>query len=314
MIARTETRPPGPRDPDFIVIGAMKAGTTTLFEALKRHPGAFMADPKEPNYFSMDSVYNDRGRDWYRGLFAEARPDQLCGEASPSYTRHPRFPETARRMAADLPGVKLIYIMRHPVERFYSNYVFDRSFGFDEPIAQTLTERPYVLETSRYLRQIERYLEWYPPSQLHCVVLDDLRSDPVGVLDRLAEFLGLPRFPEYQGEPQRANERGEQHRVRQGNRLLSAARSLPGASVVAKALPTSTREACRRFVSQTLPQSALGRLITRRHLSRVEPLTDALREQLHELLDPSTVELERFLGRDLSAWRRPSAAGEAPSR
>ena len=295
----------GPRDPDFIVIGAMKAGTTTLFEALRAHPDVFMANPKEPNYFSMDAVYQDRGRQWYRELFAGARADQVCGEASPSYTRAPRFPNTAERMAVDLPDVRLVYIMRHPVERFYSNYVFDRSFGFNEPIEQTLSERPYVLETSRYIDQIRRYLDRFPSAQLHCIVLDDLRSDAAGVLSRLADFLGLQEpFPSDSDEPAQANQRGEQHLVRQGNRLLSAARSVPGVGIATKAMPQSAREACRRFVSETLPQSVLGKLTTRRHLSRIQPLTEELRTRLHDLLDPSTTELEGFLGRDLSHWKR----------
>ncbi|MGI9457226.1 MAG: hypothetical protein ACR2NU_11740, partial [Aeoliella sp.] len=90
---------------DFVVIGAMKAGTTTVFEYLSRHPQVFMADPKEPNYFSMDDVHS-RGMDWYRGLFAEASDEQICGEASASYTRYPRFPQSAARMAELLPDAK----------------------------------------------------------------------------------------------------------------------------------------------------------------------------------------------------------------
>ncbi|MEO0532121.1 MAG: sulfotransferase, partial [Planctomycetota bacterium] len=202
------------RDPDFIVIGAMKAGTTTLYAHLQAHPQVFMADPKEPNYFSKDEVYQEKGRDWYRRLFADARPDQRCGEASPSYTRAPRFVATPERMAAEVPNAKLVYIMRHPVERFYSNYVFDRSFGFNEPIRATLVERPYVLETSRYIDQIRRYLEHFPAERLHCLLLDDLRSDLDATLRRLAAFLGIADFATADEANVRANERGEQHTKR----------------------------------------------------------------------------------------------------
>lgn len=303
--AAAQVRPEtGLRGPDFIVIGAMKAGTTTLFEHLRRHPSLFMADPKEPNYFSIDEVYA-RGPEWYHGLFAGAGDDQLCGEASPSYTRYPRFPETPARMAEGAPHAKLIYLMRHPVDRFYSNYVFDRSFGHREPLRDTLTERPYVLETSRYLTQIRRYLEHFPREQMLCLLLDDLKADPAGVLAQVARFLGVADFADSPGdEPVLANQRGQQHTVRQGNRLLAAARSAPGVKGLTGLLPESARASCRRFVSQTLPQSPVGRWLASRHHQKIDPLTDELRAELHDRLDPDTAELENFLGRNLSHWRR----------
>lgn len=308
--AKTTNACARPRYPDFIVIGAMKAGTTTLYQHLRRHPGILMADPKEPNYFSIDSVYS-RGLPWYQGLFAAAGEDQLCGEVSPSYTRYPRFPDTPDRMARACPGVKLIYLMRHPVERFYSNYVFDRSFGHNEAIRDTLHQRPYVLETSRYLSQINRYLDFFPREQLHLIVLDDLRSDASAVLSRLAGFLGVAEFDAAPSEEVHANRRGDQHTVRQGNRLLSAARSAPGAKSLAALLPESARGAVRRIVSDVLPKNPVSQWMNRRRLGRIEPLTAELRAELHERLDPDTRALEEFLGRDLSGWRRADREGAA---
>jgi hypothetical protein len=166
-----------PRLPDFVIVGAMKAGTTTLYELLKARPDVFMADPKEPNFFSIPEVYA-RGIDWYADLFATARPGQICGEASPSYTRFPRFPDAAARMAQHIPHARLVYVMRHPVARFYSNYVFERAYGLRDSIRETLVERPYVLATSDYMGQIRRLLEFFPREQLHLVILDDLRPSP----------------------------------------------------------------------------------------------------------------------------------------
>ena len=298
------------RSPDFIVIGAMKAGTTTIYEHLRHHPAIFMADPKEPNYFSIDSVH-ERGLAWYHGLFAAAREGQLCGEVSPSYTRYPRFPDTPARMAEACPGAKLIYLMRHPVERFYSNYVFDRSFGHREPIRDTLRMRSYVLETSRYLAQIQRYLEYFPRERMHLIVLDDLRADAAAVLSRLAGFLDVADFPQSDDSAVHANQRGDQHTVRHGNRLLAAARSAPGAGALTGLLPASTKGALRRVVQEALPQSSVGRWLTRKHHSRIEPLTEELKAELHERLDPDTIALEVFLDRDLSHWR--AATTEGPS-
>ncbi|NER32103.1 MAG: sulfotransferase domain-containing protein, partial [Symploca sp. SIO1C4] len=77
------------RLPDFLIIGAAKSGTTTLYKYLCRHPQICMSNPKEPDFFAIDHIY-DQGIDWYSSLFSEARLKQVCGEASTTYTRLPK--------------------------------------------------------------------------------------------------------------------------------------------------------------------------------------------------------------------------------
>ena len=112
------------RLPDFIIIGAAKAGTTTLHHYLDLNPQIYMSSPKEPCFFSDDEIYV-KGVDWYSSLFSSAKPDQACGEASTRYSPYPQYTEAAPRMAELLPHVKLIYIMRHPVDRAYSHHVHE---------------------------------------------------------------------------------------------------------------------------------------------------------------------------------------------
>ena len=114
--------------PDFIVVGAMKSATTTLHEQLARQPGVFMSSPKEPNFFSDDAIYA-RGWGWYSSLFGEAGPGVVRGESSTHYTKLPTFPRTVERMVHDLPCVKLIYVMRHPIDRLISQYVHELTAG-----------------------------------------------------------------------------------------------------------------------------------------------------------------------------------------
>src|SRR5580704_13557650 len=102
--------------PDFIVIGAMKSATTTLHEQLARQPGIFMSRPKEPNFFSDDEVY-ERGLPWYLSIFQGAGESALCGESSTHYTKLPAHPRTVERMARALPRVRVVYVMRHPIDR-----------------------------------------------------------------------------------------------------------------------------------------------------------------------------------------------------
>src|SRR6185295_6140807 len=109
--------------PDFVVIGAMKCGTSTLHVQLAAQPGFFMSEPKEPNFFSDDAEFA-RGEGWYRGLFAGAGEGDLRGESSTHYTKLPTHPRTVERLASELGrDLRFVYVVRHPVDRLVSHYV-----------------------------------------------------------------------------------------------------------------------------------------------------------------------------------------------
>ena len=110
--------------PDFVVIGSPRSGTTTLFEYFRLHPDIFMTTPKEPGYFAFDDYY-ELGVIAYAALFDYSSDGQISGEASVWYTTHPFIERSAERLRKLLPDVKLIYITRHPVERLYSQYVWE---------------------------------------------------------------------------------------------------------------------------------------------------------------------------------------------
>lgn len=290
------------RLPDFLIVGAMKSGTTTLYQYLESNPNVFMSTPKEPNFFSMDEVHQ-RGTGWYASLFADAESNQICGEASPSYSRFPRFPNTASRIANLLPNVKLIYLMRHPVDRFYSNYVFDRSYGFNDSIQETLDQRSYVLETSNYMLQIERYLEHFPREQMLFLLLEDLRDSPRMVLREMSDFLGIRDESEAVSAHLQANPQGRNYAVRQCNTNLQRLRKLPGIQIVKQFVPKSMRSRFTDGILHKLPDSRFGKWISMQHTAGIEVLTPELRTDILNRLAEPTARLEKFLGRDLSAWR-----------
>ncbi|MGB3560491.1 MAG: sulfotransferase domain-containing protein, partial [Geitlerinemataceae cyanobacterium] len=116
------------KHPDFLIMGAMKCATSTLHEQLALQPGFFMSELKEPNFFSNDEQYA-RGMDWYLSLFQGAPEHSLCGESSTHYTKLPTYPNTIDRIGKHLPQVKLIYVMRHPIDRLVSQYVHEWSQG-----------------------------------------------------------------------------------------------------------------------------------------------------------------------------------------
>ena len=105
--------------PTFIVIGAMKCGTNSLHRYLKLHPQICMSSTKEPNYFVEEKNYAE-GIDWYQSLFKDST--KALGECSTNYSKRPFFQGVAQRIQAVLPDVKLIYLLRDPVERIISHY------------------------------------------------------------------------------------------------------------------------------------------------------------------------------------------------
>jgi hypothetical protein len=181
--------------PDYIVIGAMKCGTSTLAAQLGARSGFFMTTPKEPQYFSDDAVFA-RGPDWYADLFAAAAPDDLKGEASTHYTKLPDRPETVARAAAALPGhVRLIYMIRDPVARALSHYVHEwsqgvvpRGMGPDE----ALDRLPEMVSYGCYGMQVAPWLARFGHDRLHIDTLEAMQADPQGLMDRLGRFLDRP--------------------------------------------------------------------------------------------------------------------------
>ena len=176
--------------PDFIIIGAMKCGTSTLQAQLAAQPGIFMTTPKEPNYFSDDDVFA-RGEAWYDGLFAEARPGDLTGEASTHYTKLPTYPETLARMTARVPAPKLIYMMRDPLQRAVSHYIHEWTMEVmgDDPV-EAFRSHPELIAYSRYAMQLAPFVERYGRDAILLIRLEQMKADPEGTLARVGHFLG----------------------------------------------------------------------------------------------------------------------------
>ncbi len=145
---------PLPDGPDFIIIGAMKCGTSTLAAQLAAQPGVFMTTPKEPNFFSDDDVFA-RGPDWYASLFADAAPGDLKGEASTHYTKLPDYPDCAARLHAALPQARLIYLTRDPVERLISHYIHEWTMrSIDCDVEEAIARHPELISYGRYEDQL----------------------------------------------------------------------------------------------------------------------------------------------------------------
>lgn len=176
--------------PDFIIIGAMKSATSTVHEQLALQPGMHMSTPKEPNYFSDDEVFS-LGESWYDDLFANASSSDICGESSTHYTKLPDYPQTLSRMQAKLSNPKLIYIMRHPIDRLISHYIHQWSQNvIDCDINTAIEKYPELIAYSSYGMQMKPYFEAYGPEAVLPVFTEIIKQSPQSQLDRIANFIG----------------------------------------------------------------------------------------------------------------------------
>lgn len=293
--------------PDFVVIGAMKSASTSLAELLSGHPDACMADPKEPGFFSRDERFAS-GEDWYLRFFRQAVPGQRIGEASTCYSRAMEYPHAARRLYEFNPRAKLIYIVRDPVRRTYSHYVHEMQERMAQnrdaaipTFAEALDTCPELLDASNYFRQIDHYLSCFPVEQIYCIVLEELISNPEQEYSSLCEFLGLA-----EPEDQKPIKFGV-HNVA-GSALAEASSRDVVESATAKLppfvrrfVPAQYRQVMRNFLIASLSQKMLKK--ERSFMSsKLSPYSDEDRARVRSRLAGTVGRLERFLGREISAW------------
>jgi len=177
--------------PDFLVIGAARAGTTALFELLRQHPSLYLPPEKELHYFCR---HYGRGPDWYAGHFADAAPGQRNGEASTTYTQHVAWPDAPARIAADLPAARLLYIVRDPLEQLRSFYQQCRRlshYGVVGGFNASVRDCPVLLDTCRYGRQLSHYAAYADAGRLKVLFHEDLRRDWRAVVREAFDFLGV---------------------------------------------------------------------------------------------------------------------------
>ena len=183
------------RLPDFLVIGAMKAGSTSLCQAMDAlNPDIFFPTVKEPHTLVFENVLTLEGKKKYASLFQKAGPNQKCGEGSTGYSKIPQHQGVAAR-AKKLLGeqLKLIYIVRNPVERAVSHhYHMYRSGDAPTLFKEAIEQIPMITQCSMYGMQIEPWLEAFGIEQVKILRFEDYIQAQEEIVSGLSDFLGVP--------------------------------------------------------------------------------------------------------------------------
>jgi len=314
------------KDLDFLVIGAQKAGTTSLFEYVRHHPGLHLPNEKEVSYFNIESRV-ERGWPWYlEWVFPDAPSDRPWGTFSTFYmdAAEGREETVPRRIRETIPDVRLIAIIRDPVARAISHHrmsvmkrLDERTFADavdellrDDALAEARlrpTEANSYVTRGEYGRALANYLEMFPRAQLLVVFAEDLERDPAQVLRSIFSYVGVdPEFvPPNLGE--RYRRAGDERRigwldVHTWRARLAHQRSVRGAW---ERLPAGARRAVDRRVRVVSYRIELWN--ARRRGEQAAPEIDpAVISRLTEHYRPDVERLRGLLGAE-PPWPRFAA-------
>jgi hypothetical protein len=308
------------RWPDFLVIGAAKAGTTSLHHYLGEHPSIFVSPVKEPGFFAFADhrpQCTGPGDEWvlqtlatspdsYCSLFDQAKEDQIAGESSPVYLVDENTPS---HIHSRLPDVRLIVILRNPMDRAFSQFRFMRACG-REPERNFLTA--LMAEDRRlddgwmwgwgyrragmYHHQLSRYLEYFDSDQLEILLFDDLERDPLATMQGVFEFLGVA-----------ASFRPDvdvQHNVTRATVDTEVSRFLKKTGL-RRLVHGVTTPAFRRSVGETR--------LFRHEVPNRDSIDPDAAEFLRSAFSADLAALERIVNRDLGPWSSPGGRVEARS-
>lgn len=270
--------------PHFIVIGAMKCGTTTLYRHLDDHPGIDMSRDKETDFFVAGRGW-ERGIGWYSDQFSGDAP--LRGEASPNYTKARDFPGVPARIAATCPGVRLIYILRDPVARAESQFRHGVTMGVLDPSVESFAddhEYAHIMDASHYARQLDAYLGHFDREAILVLDFDDLRRDPQGVMDRVHAHIGAPAREIVDSGAM--NDSAQLSRVPAP--ILRFAQS-PAGRRLAGMVGRGTRDRIRGALARGPRRAA-------------QPLPEALLARMREELAPDAARLRAMTGMPFAGW------------
>lgn len=284
---------------NFICVGAQKSGTTSLYYILKQHEDVYMATSKEAHFFDEEDKYV-RGLDWYyETFFGDYAGEKICGEITPEYMYFENVPERIHQAFG--PDIKLIFIMRNPASRAFSHYLMSKkrnyeTLPFEEAIAlessrihQDAFHKSHYSYVTRgfYTEQIKRYLQYFPKENMFFIRFEeDFVKNRKQTIVELCSFLGI------NGEGLDVDMKANVAKTPRYKWIPKFIYKPDAAKRLVSFLPSSLRQpvmkagykfALKENVSEKLPPEVKARLL--------------------KTYEADIQELERLIGKDLSAWK-----------
>jgi len=291
--------------PNFLIIGAPRCSTTSMHEWLGQHPDFFMSALKEPSYYAFEegSPQNQIPRPDqfihrlidYAPLFEHAGGRKIVGESSTLYLQIPEAPD---RLAAALPEVKMVAILRDPADRCFSHYLQHRNVGAEDVsvFREALDDLPRrraagwtvnydYIEPGYYAKHLANFYRVFGKERIKIIQFEEVRKDPTAVLGSICRFVGVSEDFAFDTAAIR-NESGVPRSGGWNGAVHSAMRKLSG---VAQILPSSLRSPIANRMRKAILEKPV--------------LSQEDRAHLVEIYHDDVVRLEAMLGVDLSAWR-----------
>lgn len=279
--------------PNFIVAGASKAGTEWLRLALREHPDIWMPGGLETlDFFSRKY---DRGADWYREIFADRGEEKAVGEKSSSYIL---IPESAERIAQYNPQMKIVFVLRQPIDRAYSHYCMWLRGGLvSDDVDRELTAASPLVDEGFYHRHMQRFRDHFPDDQLKIMLYDDLRANVPQFLTDIYDFLGVDST----FRPDVMEEKYHATKSRPRAQLLYNA--------AVKTMKIVGRNRAGQWMMETLRRKGVVNIFHKLNEGEAFPqLSAEARKRLAEMYQDDVNALAQLLGRDLSHWLRKDLA------
>jgi hypothetical protein len=271
------------------MIGAMKAGTTTLADLLSQHPDICLSSPKEPHFFTEKE---GRDPDWYHARFSQPERKILI-DASTSYTIAPvevgipfkrvcdKYRGIPEKIHAYNPTARFIYVLREPVSRTYSHYNHNARTGWEKrPFMQAIHEDAQYLSASHYLQQLEAYWAFFPREAILLLPFEEIMKSPSEAARRCFDFLGLPSSAEM--EATRAKNVGFVY-----NPIGQKMHELGLMELASRLLPDTVKRWLAPLVSRGIP-----------------PMRQEDRLELARHFQPYNQKMSEATGFDISGWTR----------
>ena len=283
--------------PNFLVIGAPKAGTTTLYQYLNQHPQVYMSPIKEPRFFCNDIKSIDLNN--YSALFKGVTSEIAIGEASPQYLFNPIAPEQIHHY---LPNAKLIAILRDPAERAYSDYIMRHYLmrrrtkvpgsNEQEIVAEVakITQDGWIVNTGYYSTLLQRYFDLFEREKIRVYLFEDLKSNPDALMADIFQFIGVNKNHTIDYSVSVYNKSGIPkneafYNLINNFRILSNKKLLPLLPVILY------NNFYKIYVN-----------LRNRNLAKAPKLPIEIRQQLIEVYREEILQLQDLLKRDLSEW------------